>query len=328
MPASQSYLQGQEIGRLGEKRVSAVVVWLLLLVISLSAEAQQLLPPITCPDFSQRGGSAASQVSVSMAEALHPSGLVCVHIKNGEKRAIQISQEGLRLERRGRRGNKQQFQDYETVWQEQLKLSGGETSGIEREGAFAVGQGAVIAPQGTLAVVLPSDALPVRPGMYRVCLRYIPPGGKTPVRLCSAVAPVSSSLSSCPPLPVQPSTGKVSLHVAKAVDMPGVVCMRVINGLATEVTYGQGAFWLQKWERGRWEKSQLSSLSTLKLPSGETVPVAKLPLAFGLSEGMSEDRYLPRFGTPASPGKYRACFTFWQPQKDKQMICSSAFLLP
>jgi hypothetical protein len=109
--------------------------------------------------------------------------------------------------------------------------------------------------------------------------------------------------------------------------MPGVVCVRVINGLTTPVTYGQDAFWLQRWEEGKWQKREASFPSTVELPSGEKVPVAKLPLAFGLVEGASEDRYLPRFGTPAPPGKYRACFTFWHPQKDKQMVCSHAFLL-
>jgi hypothetical protein len=327
MPTLLSYLQKREISMSKARRVSAVT-GLLFLVISLSAEPQQLLPSVTCPDLSEMG-TATNRVSVYIAEALHPSGLVCVHIRNGGNRAIQISPEGVHLEMREKRGNTQQFRDYETILQEQLKLSGGETPRIEREGTFAVGQGDMIATQGMLNVVLPSNALPVSTGMYRVCLSYTPLGGKNSVRLCSPVASISSSLSGCPPLPVEPSAGRVSLHVAKAVDISGVVCIRAVNGLTSPITFsGRSAFWLQRWNKDHWEKRDYVSESVLTLPSGETIPVMSASPAYELSKGESIDQHLPGLGAPTPSGKYRACFTFWHPQKDKQTVCSDAFPLP
>lgn len=327
MPTSQAYLQRRETGRSKARRVSAVT-GLLFLFISLSAEPQQALPSVTCPDLSYLR-PAANRVSVSIAEALHPSGVVCGHIRNGGKRAIQISPEGVHLEMREKRGNKHQFRDYETILQEQLKLSGGETPGVEREGTFAVGQGVRIATQGMLNVVLPSNALPVSPGTYRVCLNYTRLGDKNPVRLCSPVASISSSLSGCPPLPVEPSAGRVSLHVARAVDVPGVVCVRALNGLTSPITFGgRSAFWLQRWDKNHWEKRDYAAESVLTLPNGEKVPVMQIGAAYELSKGESIDQHLPGLGTPAPSGKYRACFTFWHPQKDKQTVCSDAFPLP
>lgn len=305
-----------------------VVAGLLLLFVPLSAGAQQL-PAVACPDLSQLE-PAANKVAVDVAEALKPSGVVCVRIKNEGKKAIQVSRGGVQLQIWEKRGKKNQFQAYENVLKKQLALADGETFGIEREGTFAVGKGIVIAEHGTLNLVLPSNTLPVRPGMYRVCLSYTPLGREKFARRCSPVVPVSSSLSNCPLLPVQPPSRGVSLHVAKAVDMPGVVCARVINGLASPITFGgRDALWLQRWDKDHWEKRDYASESVLTLPSGETIPVMSASPAYELSEGKSEDRYLRYFGKPAPPGKYRACFTFLPPNReDQETLCSRALFLP
>jgi hypothetical protein len=130
-------------------------------------------------------------------------------------------------------------------------------------------------------------------------------------------------------LPVEPSAGRVSLHVARAVDVPGVVCVRALNGLTSPITFGgRSAFWLQRWNKDHWEKKDYASESVLTLPSGETIPVMSASPAYELSEGESIDQHLPGLGAPAPSGRYRACFTFWHLQKGKQTVCSDAFPLP
>jgi hypothetical protein len=230
---------------------------------------------------------------------------------------------------REKTGKKPRFRDYETVVKEHRALTSGETGGIEREGTFAVGQGVEIEAHGTLALILPTNELPVGSGLYRVCLGYTLLGEKKVAQRCSPVVPVSSSLPNCPPLPVQPPARRVSLHVAKAIDRPGVVCVRALNGLAAPVTYDGLSFWLQRWDKDHWVQRDYGAESVLTLPSGETIPVMFASPAYGLPEGESIDRYLPGSGKPAPPGKYRACFTISSPKKKGQEhICGQAFFLP
>lgn len=226
------------------------VAGLLLLFAPLLVEAQHL-PPVVCPDFPRRE-PAANKVTIDIAEALKPSAVVCVRVQNEGKRTIQLGPGGARLQMREKTGKKPRFRDYETVVKEQQKLFGGEPSGIEREGTFAVGTGMVIAEHETLALILPTNELPVGSGLYRVCLSYTRLGETKVAQRCSPVVPVSSSLPNCPPLPVQPPARRVSVHVAKAIDMPGVVCVRVLNGRAATVVYGGVPFWLQRWNTDHW----------------------------------------------------------------------------
>jgi len=133
-----------------------------------------------------------------------------------------------------------------------------------------------------------------------------------------------SLLLDCPPLPEQGPSNKVSIHTAKALDIPGIVCVRVYNGLSTEIAYEGIPVRLQK------------SLLRLWFPylafkdifrSGGWIGVS---LERGsLRVGGVVDRRLPGFYQPASPGKYRVCFSYsLHQQNDRQETCSGEFLLP
>lgn len=52
--------------------------------------------------------------------------------------------------------------------------------------------------------------------------------------------------AACPPLPEQGPAGSGSLYVAKALDMPGVVCVRASNGLSTTISTGGPVVRLQE----------------------------------------------------------------------------------
>src|SRR5438477_4815666 len=52
----------------------------------------------------------------------------------------------------------------------------------------------------------------------------------------------------CPPLPEQGPADTVSIYVARALDAPGVLCVRVVNGITPAVGLIGGPFWLEKWE--------------------------------------------------------------------------------
>jgi len=60
----------------------------------------------------------------------------------------------------------------------------------------------------------------------------------------------------CQSLPKQGAANTASVHVAKAFDAPGVVCIRVINGLNVEIATGGPLVRLQKWESGWLGKGQ------------------------------------------------------------------------
>lgn len=85
-------LQGGEFSMSQAGRVVTAIAGLLLLAIPLSAGVQHL-PPVVCPDFSRRE-PATSKVTVDIAEALKPSGVVCMRIQNEGKRTIQIEPGG------------------------------------------------------------------------------------------------------------------------------------------------------------------------------------------------------------------------------------------
>jgi len=146
-----------------------------------------------------------------------------------------------------------------------------------------------------------------------LCLFLHPVAGKT------QDTPVS--LPGCPPLPEQGRAGKISVYVAKALDHPGAVCIRVINGVSTEIRYGELAFWLQKWDdkQGEFQRIEEPDLRG----------AAVRPVAYGLPAGGVVDRRLPYSRQPAPPGKYRACFRFGMPgQSVDDEGCSEEFSLP
>lgn len=125
-------------------------------------------------------------------------------------------------------------------------------------------------------------------------------------------------------MPEQGRPNTVSLYVAKALDMPGIVCARVINGFDEGIHSPK--IRLQRWENGRlgglWGKGQ--DLETLPRSRGPefSVGVGWLVRAVG-------DWRLPRSGQPAPAGRYRVCLSYLLPAQEKyQEVCSEEFLLP
>jgi hypothetical protein len=111
------------------------------------------------------------------------------------------------------------------------------------------------------------------------------------------------SHATCPPLPEQGPVERVSVYVTKTIDVPGVVCVRAINGFSSAiVAAGVFSLGLQKWERGKFQDFQESTPG-----STPTIIAADRPQ---MSPGVSIDHQLPFSGQPAPPGRYRACFRY------------------
>jgi hypothetical protein len=117
------------------------------------------------------------------------------------------------------------------------------------------------------------------------CLFLLPVSGKTQDTL--------GSLPGCPPLPEQGRARKISVYAAKALDQPGAVCVRSINGVSAEIKYGELAFWLQKWED---EKGEFQRIEEPDLRG-----IAMRPVAYGLPIGGVVDRRLPYSRQPIPP---------------------------
>jgi hypothetical protein len=138
---------------------------------------------------------------------------------------------------------------------------------------------------------------------------------------CSEKLSLPSSLPGCPSFSAQGIAGKVSLQVAKTLDTPGVVCVRVINGLSQQIDYGVTAFQLQRWDE---EEKTFRAVERPELRGTAVAPRASV-----LLEGQTLDRYLPRRGASAPAGRYRVCFRFGaQEWSGEQERCSEEFHLP
>lgn len=123
----------------------------------------------------------------------------------------------------------------------------------------------------------------------------------------------------CQTLPEENSSSGVTLHVAKAPDRSGIVCVRAINGQQEGVSCGKMPFRLQKKEGSTWRDAVFH----------DAPPIAATPGAYILQAGDSLDGRLPGFGRTASPGLYRACFRFWPAgQSEGEERCSQEFSLP
>lgn len=131
----------------------------------------------------------------------------------------------------------------------------------------------------------------------------------------------------CPALPEQGSTNTVSVHVAKAVDVPGVVCVRVINRLNEEVV-GTAGFMLrlQAWQKNWWwQKGRFVDFRET-FPGG--VLVGGTAVQLKVPAGGIVDQRLP-LGQPAPPGRYRACCRYILPRGgEEREVCSEEFSLP
>lgn len=154
--------------------------------------------------------------------------------------------------------------------------------------------------------------------MKRRALYYltIALGGLCPLLPISGRSQDQPFHAKCPPLPEQGSAGQVSVYVAKALDAPGVLCVRAVNGISTAIGLGGPPFFLQKWEEGTFQNfspggaSQAGVLVGWELPAGKTV-----------------DRELFA-GQPASPGRYRVCLRYYVGQgREGQIACSEEISL-
>jgi hypothetical protein len=125
----------------------------------------------------------------------------------------------------------------------------------------------------------------------------------------------------CLPLPETGPAGRVSVYVAKALDVPGVVCARVINGFSSSIVGAVGYLRLQKWEEGRFR-----NLDEILSGGAPMIMTADRP---AMPSGAVIDRRLPFSGQPAPPGRYRVCFGYIPPEQDQyQQVCSEEFSLP
>lgn len=125
--------------------------------------------------------------------------------------------------------------------------------------------------------------------------------------------------SSCQSLPQQGAANALSVYVTKVADVPGIVCVRAINGFNGEIPLPSSSLKLQKWE-----EEQFHNLKDMPAEGGMLGEVGVL-----LPAGESFDFHLPRFLTQAPPGRYRACLQFRPPgQNDFQDACSEEFSLP
>lgn len=136
-----------------------------------------------------------------------------------------------------------------------------------------------------------------------------------------------TSLEGCPPLPEQGAVDIVVVHVAKALDVCGVVCARVINGISPWVSSGGFNPRLQKWEAGKWwRKGQFRDFGETK--PGDIPMLVTLDL-HRLEPGIVANQRLPFSGQPAPPGRYRVCFSYrLRGQKQHREACSEEFTLP
>lgn len=119
------------------------------------------------------------------------------------------------------------------------------------------------------------------------------------------------SPAGCPSLPQWGPVGKISLYVEKALDQPGIVCVRVINGLGDMIEIGPRNVWLEG-KNG---------------PVG--TPIARVDRLVLMQTGAIFDYRLPHTRQPAPSGRYHVRFhsrTF--PNRDNYTTYSLEFSLP
>lgn len=142
-------------------------------------------------------------------------------------------------------------------------------------------------------------------------------GGLCPLLPISGRSQDQPFHAKCPPLPEQGPADTVSVYVAKALDAPGVLCVRVVNGITPAVGLMGGPFWLQKWEE-----------NTFRAFSPSGAPQAGALAGWELPVGKTVDRELFA-GQPVSPGRYRACLRYYVGQGGEgQIACSEEISLP
>jgi hypothetical protein len=122
--------------------------------------------------------------------------------------------------------------------------------------------------------------------------------------------------AACPPFPAQGPAGTVAVYAATALDVPGVICLRAVNGMSQAVGLSGISFFLRKWEEGTFRNFSPDGMQT-----GGADALWQLP------GGKSTDAYLFA-GQPATPGRYRACLRYLLIAEEKEQVtCSEEFSL-
>lgn len=134
----------------------------------------------------------------------------------------------------------------------------------------------------------------------------------------------------CESLPERGPDNAISLLVSRAVDYPGVICVRLYNGTQRFVLYERGAIRLEcRWIRLVWVPYfRLSDLLARIL--GLFWGSYEFSVQPVLIPGGPRDSYLPSPYAPAPPGQYRVRFCYREEpeQKEKQCIYSAPFSIP
>lgn len=125
----------------------------------------------------------------------------------------------------------------------------------------------------------------------------------------------------CPPLPERGPADVVSLYVEQALDVPGVVCARVINGFSSSIVGAGGYLRLEQWEDGKFR-----DLDEILFGGAPMIIAADRP---SMPAGAVIETRLPAYGQPAPPGRYRVCFRYISSgHTEIQQGCSTALTLP
>lgn len=136
--------------------------------------------------------------------------------------------------------------------------------------------------------------------------------------------------SGCLSLPEQGPVNTVSISATKALDVPGFICTRVINGRSEDLALLESTPNLQKWERRWLIKGGFRDFSAFREhPSG--MIIGGTLSAKYISAGATMDYRLPLYG-PVPPGRYRACLryrlTVAEPKRKDYEVCSEEVTLP
>ena len=158
--------------------------------------------------------------------------------------------------------------------------------------------------------------------------------GGTRVFHLTAVQPLESypPYPDCPSLPARGPADTVAVYVAEAVERPGIVCVRIINGLNKAIYGGVILGRLQHWEDGWWwRQGRFRDYQDVSIrPDGTGIGIPSLLRSLGAGE--PSDERLPLSGQPAPAGRYRVCASYqdWTAgygEASERETCSEEFTL-
>ncbi len=152
---------------------------------------------------------------------------------------------------------------------------------------------------------------------------FVAIGGVSLLLCCTPVQGRGERMPSehCPPLPERGPADVVSLYVEQALDVPGVVCARVINGFSSSIVGAGGYLRLEQWEDGKFR-----DVDEILFGGAPMIIAADRP---SMPAGAVIENRLPAYGQPAPPGRYRVCFRYISSgHTEIQQVCSTALTLP